>query len=197
METKKRVAWNKGLKTGLVPKSAFKKGHIPYSLGTKGLKKSTNGSFKNGFTPWNKDKKGVQVGWNKGTKGIMKPNKTSFKKGDIPINKGKKRPEMIGDKNPSWKGGVTPESHKIRNSIEYSLFRKSCFERDNFTCQKTRVSGGDLIVHHINNFKDFPELRFAIDNGITLSRQSHNEFHKKYGFKNNTREQLEEFLSNK
>jgi len=34
-----------------------------------------------------------------------------------------------------------------------------------------------------------------IDNGITLSEKAHREFHKKYGIKNNTNEQLEEFLA--
>jgi len=36
--------------------------------------------------------------------------------------------------------------------------------------------------------------RFAIDNGITLSKKSHKEFHDKYGQENNTREQLIQFL---
>ena len=31
-------------------------------------------------------------------------------------------------------------------------------------------------------------------NGITLNDKAHKEFHKKYGNKNNTKEQLEEFL---
>jgi len=95
-----------------------------------------------------------------------------------------------------WKGGITKESSLIRGSFEYGLWRKSCFERDNFICQKTKISGGDLEVHHINNFSDFPELRFAIDNGVTLSKKSHKEFHKKYSNRNNTMEQLQEFLKN-
>jgi len=90
-----------------------------------------------------------------------------------------------------------PENEKIRKSIEYRLWREAVFARDNWTCRKTRVQGGKIAAHHINNFADFPELRLAIDNGITLSREVHNEFHKIYGKRNNTIEQLEEFLNNK
>ncbi len=101
---------------------------------------------------------------------------------------------VFGASHPQWKGGVTPENHRIRMSLEMKLWRKSCMERDDFTCQKTGERGGKLVVHHINNFADFPELRTSITNGITLSKESHQEFHKKYGKRNNTREQLNEFL---
>jgi len=159
------------------------------------------------------------IPWNKGTKGIMKPNSGSFKKGDkfwlgkkrsVEDRKsmsdahigqkgfwtGKKRPDIAGENCYNWKGGVTPENHKIRHSLEYKLWRKSILERDNFTCQKCKQSGGYLIAHHINNFADFPELRMNIDNGIILCKQCHLDFHSKYGRHNNTREQLEEFLNN-
>ena len=102
-----------------------------------------------------------------------------------------------GAKSPLWRGGKManyPEKLRIRNSNEYKLWRKAVYKRDNFTCQKYGTGGGDLIAHHINNFNDFPELRLAIDNGITLSEKAHIEFHKKYGKHNNTREQLNEFL---
>jgi hypothetical protein len=105
-------------------------------------------------------------------------------------------PHGKGEKSPSWKGGITPENSKIRTSTEYLLWRKAIFIRDNFICQKYKIRGGDLHVHHINNFADFPEIRLAIDNGVTLSKKAHKEFHKKYGYKNNTKEQLEEFLNN-
>ncbi len=102
---------------------------------------------------------------------------------------------LVGSKSPTWKGGITPVNLKIRNSIEIKLWRKACFERDNFTCQKCMDSkGGNLRVHHINNFADFPELRTSIENGITLCCLCHNEFHKTFGRKNNTYKQLQEFL---
>lgn len=100
-----------------------------------------------------------------------------------------------GKYNYNWKGGITPINEKIRKSVEYKLWRKSVFIKDNFTCQKTGQIGGKLVAHHINNFSDFPELRTSIENGITLSKESHIEFHKIYGKKNNTREQLNEFLN--
>jgi hypothetical protein len=134
-----------------------------------------------GRTPWNKGKTGLQVGWNKGG--------TSW-------HKGLKLPQFSGENSATWKGGITPEHVQIRNSIEYTLWRNSVFSRDNFTCQKTGVRGGNLIAHHIYNFADYPELRFAIDNGITLSLESHKQFHKIYGKSNTTKEQLEEFLNN-
>lgn len=112
-------------------------------------------------------------------------------------NAGQKRPSATGENNYKWIKERTKilENHRIRGSLENKLWIKACMIRDDFTCQKTGKRGGRLVVHHINNFNDFPELRFALDNGITLSIESHIEFHKKYGVKNNTMEQLKEFLS--
>ena len=100
-----------------------------------------------------------------------------------------------GSKCHLWKGGITKENSKIRNSIEIRLWRELVFARDNWTCQKTNQRGGDLVAHHIENFSMLPELRTSIENGITLSKKIHREFHNRYGYKNNSREQLEEFLN--
>lgn len=93
-----------------------------------------------------------------------------------------------------WKGGISSENHRIRNGVEFRLWREAVFARDNWTCQKTGKRCIELHPHHILPFAYYPELRFAIDNGITLSKDSHREFHKIYGIKNNTLEQLNEFL---
>lgn len=128
--------------------------------------------------------KGIKV-WNKDLKGIHLSPKTEFKKG------------CIGALNASWKGGTTTGLRKLRVSMENKMWRKSCLERDDWTCQITGIRGGELAVHHINNFAEYPELRFALDNGITMRKELHKEFHQIYGYRNNTRGQLEEFINNK
>lgn len=149
-----------------------------------------------------KERKGILrpnfIPYNRGVRGVSKEISIKMSlggKGRTPWNKGKHHIKISGKKSHLWKGGITPINEKIRTSLEYKLWRKSCFIRDNFTDAKTGIQGGSLVVHHINNFADFPELRTSPENGITLSKESHKEFHKIYGKHNNTREQLEKFLS--
>lgn len=117
--------------------------------------------------------------------------------GRTPHNKGKEMLNMRGKNHPNYKdGGVyRNQRHTEMGRIEYKLWRDACFARDGYTCQKYGTIGGDLEVHHLDNWKDFPELRLAIDNGITLSKKAHREFHKKYGMKHTIKGQLLEFLA--
>jgi len=84
-----------------------------------------------------------------------------------------------GKLNHMWKGGITSEEEKIRVSIEYELWRNAVRTRDNWTCQSCKVAGGKLHIHHIKSFTSFPELRLAIDNGITLCIECHRKKHKR------------------
>ncbi len=60
-----------------------------------------------------------------------------------------------------------------RDTPEYRSWRYSCLVRDGFQCQLTGQKGGELEVHHIKRWADWPEGRYMISNGITLSKQSH------------------------
>lgn len=82
------------------------------------------------------------------------------------------------NKNPNWRGGITPVNKKIRNSKEYALWRDGVFRRDNFQCQKCNARNGEgrrvyLHAHHIKPFATHPELRFDTSNGLTLCKECH------------------------
>lgn len=77
-----------------------------------------------------------------------------------------------------------PENvREIRNSEEYRQWRAAVFERDHYTCQNCGKTGGGLNAHHIKPFSKHPELRFDVDNGITLCTECHKLAHPR-GFRN-------------
>nr|DAQ17004.1 MAG TPA: NinG protein [Caudoviricetes sp.] len=84
--------------------------------------------------------------------------------------------------------------YRFRNPL-YKNFIHKCFQRDNYTCQITgKKSRGDIVVHHINGYNWDIENRTNVDNGVTLNREIHKEFHKLYGNGNNTKFQFKEFI---
>lgn len=96
----------------------------------------------------------------------------------IPLKDGLSRKK---DKNGNWGGGITDKNALIRSSKEYEWWRKRVFERDNYTCQmpKCGLMGCYLNAHHIKTFEKHPELRFDINNGITLCKKCHNKTKRK------------------
>lgn len=74
----------------------------------------------------------------------------------------------------NWQGGKCKETQGLRMTKEYKEWRMKVFIRDNFTCQSCSIRGGKLNAHHIRSFKDYPELRLVVDNGVTLCEECHN-----------------------
>lgn len=92
-----------------------------------------------------------------------------FKKGMIPWSKGKQRPDIQGEKNPSWKGGISNEPYDlrfnkafkkyVRGRDHYACLLCNLFEEDNLKLYKRR-----LAIHHI----DYDKKNSIPQNGCAL-----------------------------
>ena len=114
---------------------------------------------------------------------VEKMKRTMFKKGQRPWNFESPYYQIRGENHPMWKGGVTPEVRRVRNSLEYKIWRRGVFARDNYTCMWCGLKsqkGQKAYLHadHIKPFALFPELRFALDNGRTLCEECHYQRHR-------------------
>jgi len=127
--------------------------------------------FKKGYIPWNKGLKGLQPWHN-----------TSFlvKKGDVvewsDSRKIKFKEKMTGENHPRWvKDRSLIDMNKRRNrTLECIQWRESVFGRDGYKCKiNNQKCNGQLEAHHILPWRDFSELRFNINNGITLCHAHH------------------------
>lgn len=67
-------------------------------------------------------------------------------------------------------------------------------KKDNFTCQCCGSNVNQLHAHHIEAFNHAPDLRYVVNNGITLCNWCHDDFHSRYGKGFNTRKQIDEWL---
>lgn len=101
---------------------------------------------------------------------------------------------MRGPNNHSYIHGLSDEYRLERRFHPLNReWRESVFKRDNYECLICSQSY-DLQAHHINSYDWYEEGRVDVDNGVTLCRNHHTEFHKKYGFGKNTKEQFDEFI---
>lgn len=88
-----------------------------------------------------------------------------------------RRGNFTGDSNPNWRGGKGPKDQKARCSYQSKEWSKAVRERDSHTCQKCGTTQGKLHAHHLKPWKHHPELRFDVDNGLTVCQPCHQALH--------------------
>lgn len=104
------------------------------------------------------------------------------------------------ENHPNWNPNKTEEDRiKGRYISGLGNWRNEVLKRDHYTCQCCGYIGakndGILISHHIKNYYNNEDQRTIINNGITLCKNCHKDFHRNYGVKHNDEIQLNEFLT--
>ena len=89
---------------------------------------------------------------------------------------GKKRPEISGENSSVWISDRTllKDDHRDRGGSLSRDWSRRVKNRDNEKCKINNSDcEGRLESHHILGWKEYPELRYAINNGITLCHAHH------------------------
>jgi hypothetical protein len=178
-----------------MPTLFFKKGHIAWNKGTKGIMKAWNKGKKcpelgvKGRIPWNKGKKCPTISnslrglipWNKGIKHseetIIKIKRIAKERGFGFGNRGNKRPDLAyynkthikyGSNHPLWKGGTKHYAPHFNKQL-----KDRARVRDNFICQICGIPELEcnerLNIHHI----DYNKNNHDIKNLVSLCHSCH------------------------
>lgn len=81
----------------------------------------------------------------------------------------------------NWQGGKEEDNIRLRRSPEAMQWRLKVYERDGFQCQLCGEKQKRLNAHHKKPWSFFPELRYEIDNGLTVCVDCHRLLHKANG----------------
>jgi 5-methylcytosine-specific restriction endonuclease McrA len=84
-----------------------------------------------------------------------------------------------GEHHPMWTGNAKPEESRTPKGDRgrYHRWRDAVKDRDNYTCQRCGTTEGRMHSHHIKGWRDHPELRYDVANGITLCPVCHGRLH--------------------
>lgn len=164
-------------------------GITPYNKGKKGISEETRRKMsekKVGYIPWNKGKKYTEEEKKKynvnmsgcfrhlgNRKGALVPQelRDRISKTLVKVAKrGKESPFWIRDRNKLSRHS----KNNSRWSYAYLNWIRQVRKRDEYRCKiSNRDCNGRLETHHILDFKNHPELRYDINNGITLCHAHH------------------------
>lgn len=104
-------------------------------------------------------------------------NQNCLGKKHTPERTEKIREANSGKNNYRWiedRTKVIGRNNRDFSDPEYKQWRKNICNRDNWKCKINNSNcNGRLEVHHILGWKKYPELRYNINNGITLCHFHH------------------------
>jgi len=78
-----------------------------------------------------------------------------------------------GENHPSYK----PTARRRNRGGSHHKWVNAVISRDKATCQHCGAKGVELHAHHIKPYRDYPELRFDVSNGLTLCYSCHWNLH--------------------
>ena len=82
-----------------------------------------------------------------------------------------RRGKFIGSENPNWRGGIQLK-HPERNRYRAKMWVKAVKDRDDWKCVECDATDR-LHAHHIKGWMNRPDLRYDVQNGITLCHECH------------------------
>ncbi len=78
-----------------------------------------------------------------------------------------------GEKNYRWIKDRSKLVRRNRSDPDFIQWRKNVFIRDEYKCKICGESNKYVQAHHILSWREYPELRYEINNGITLCLAHH------------------------
>ena len=110
--------------------------------------------------------------------------------------------QISGENAHNWRGGISSKNHIERGSYKYKEFCKQVYKKDHYTCQCCgKCTSFKKNAHHILSFANHSDLRYDLDNAITLCEECHlpryeGSLHAQYGL-DPTPAQLETYINEK
>jgi hypothetical protein len=164
--------------------SLFQTGNIPWNKGLVGKIKFPNRKSPPPFTDEHKRMAGIASGKARRGKPFSEEHKIKLRVPHIVVKKYKHKLTqgyqrghrgMIGRENPRWIEDRTKLIKKQeRNDSAYKEWRYQVFKRDRHKCKiNNKDCNLKVVAHHILSWKDYPELRYEVNNGITLCQYHH------------------------
>jgi len=126
-----------------------------------------------------KGKSGIYFRTEENKNNISNAKKKEYRNGKIsPFTKmWQENPDFLrGENSPCWIKDRTKirQYWTERNNPEYKQWVKKIKKRDNNICRiNNKDCSGHKIVHHILSWSEYPDLRYNINNGITLCHFHH------------------------